>query len=156
MEQLDLLDRAGVPLSSFIWVHAHSEHDMIFHTRAAMRGAWIEFDGVSPSTVARHVELAAHMKERGLLDHVLVSQDAGWYRVGEPAGGQFRPYDSLFRLFVPALKSAGFLDDDVRRLLVTNPALALSGQRLLQSTRASITSSSVSFSNGRPSKPPAI
>jgi predicted metal-dependent phosphotriesterase family hydrolase len=67
------------------------------------------------------------MKDRGLLEHVLVSHDAGWYRVGEPAGGQFRPYDSLFTSFVPALKSAGFQDNDVRRLLVTNPRLALSG-----------------------------
>ena len=126
MEELDILERAGVPLSSFIWVHAHNERDMSFHTRAATRGAWIEFDGVSPSSVARHVELTVHMKERGLLDHVLVSHDAGWYRVGEPAGGQFRPYDALFTLFVPALRAAGFRDDEVQRLLVTNPRLALS------------------------------
>ena len=126
MEELEILERAGVPLSSFIWVHAHNERDMSFHTRAATRGAWIEFDGVSPSSVARHVELTVHMKERGLLDHVLVSHDAGWYRVGEPAGGQFRPYDALFTLFVPALRAAGFRDDEVQRLLVTNPRLALS------------------------------
>lgn len=125
MEELDILERAAVPLSSFIWVHAHNERDMSFHTRAATRGAWIEFDGISPSSVARHVELTAQMKERGLLDHVLVSHDAGWYRVGEPSGGQFRPYDSLFTMFLPALRAAGFQDDEVRRLLVTNPRSAL-------------------------------
>ena len=127
MEQLDLLERAGVPLSSFIWVHAHNERDLSFAARVATRGAWVEFDGVSPASAGRHVELVAHMKERGLLDHVLVSHDAGWYRVGEPGGGQFRPYDSLFTTFVPALRSAGFPDDEVRRLLVTNPRLAVSG-----------------------------
>jgi predicted metal-dependent phosphotriesterase family hydrolase len=127
MEELELLERAKVPLSSFIWVHAHNERDMSFATRAATRGAWVEFDGVSPTSVARHVELVGHMKERGLLDRVLVSQDAGWYRVGETGGGQFRPYDSIFTAFVPALKSAGIHDDDVRRLLLTNPRLALSG-----------------------------
>jgi phosphotriesterase-related protein len=126
MEQLDILDGAGIPLSTFIWVHAHNERDLTFHSRAASRGAWVEFDGVSPSSVARHVELTAHMKERGLLAHVLVSHDAGWYRVGEPGGGQFRAYDSLFTAFVPALKAAGFSDDDVRRLLVVNPGRALS------------------------------
>jgi len=126
MEQLDLLERAGVPLSSFIWVHAHNERDMNLLTRAATRGAWVEFDGVSQTSVARHVELVGHMKDRGLLDHVLVSQDAGWYRVGEPGGGQFRPYDSLFTAFVPALRSAGFQNDEIERLLVTNPRLALS------------------------------
>ena len=128
VEQLDLLERARVPLSSFIWVHAHNERDLTFATRAATRGAWVEFDGVSPASVARHVELVRHMKERRLLDHVLVSQDAGWYRVGEAGGGQFRPYDSIFTIFVPALKSAGIQDDDVRRLLVTNPRLALTGR----------------------------
>lgn len=126
MEQLDLLERAGVPLSSFIWVHAHNERDMNLHARAAARGAWVEFDGVSPTSVGRHVELVRHLKERGLLDHVLVSQDAGWYRVGEPSGGEFRPYDSLFTALVPALRAAGFQDDDVQRLLVVNPSLALS------------------------------
>jgi predicted metal-dependent phosphotriesterase family hydrolase len=127
MEELDILEQAAVPLSSFIWVHAHNERDVSFHTRAAARGAWIEFDGVSPSSVARHVELTALMKARGLLDRVLVSHDAGWYRVGEPGGGQFRPYDSLFTVFVPALRAAGFQDDEIQRLLVINPRLALSG-----------------------------
>ena len=126
MEELDVLERADVPLSSFIWVHAHNERDVNLLTRAASRGAWVEFDGVSPSSIARHVELVSHMKQRGLLDRVLVSQDAGWYRVGEPGGGGFRPYDSLFTVFLPALRSAGFQEDDVQRLLVTNPRRALS------------------------------
>jgi phosphotriesterase-related protein len=127
MEQLDILERSGVALSSFIWVHAHNERDMSFFTRAATRGAWVEFDGVSPTSSASHVELVKHMNDRGLLRRVLVSHDAGWYRVGEPGGGQFRPYDSLFTAFVPALRTAGFQNDDVQRLLVTNPRLALSG-----------------------------
>jgi len=126
MEELDVLERADVPLSSFIWVHAHNERDVNVLTRAASRGAWVEFDGVSPSSIARHVELVSHMKQRGLLDRVLVSQDAGWYRVGESGGGEFRPYNSLFTAFLPALRSAGFQEDDVQRLLVTNPRRALS------------------------------
>jgi phosphotriesterase-related protein len=126
IEQLDSLEHAGVPLSSFIWVHAHNERDASFHTRAAARGAWVEFDGISPSTTAQHVELVGRMKKNGQLDRVLVSHDAGWYRVGEPGGGQFRPYSSLFESFVPALKAAGFGDDDIRTLLVRNPRLALS------------------------------
>ena len=65
------------------------------------------------------------MKAQGLLGHVLVSHDAGWYRVGEAGGGQFRPYDTLFTAFVPALRSAGFSDGDIRQLLVTNPHTAL-------------------------------
>lgn len=127
IEELDLLDRAGVPPSAFIWVHAQSERDGAFHTRVATRGAWVEFDGISPTTVTRHVELVRQMKEQGLIGRVLVSQDAGWYRVGEPAGGQFRPYDTLFTAFLPALKAAGLDEEDARQLLVTNPRRALSG-----------------------------
>ena len=87
------------------------------------------FDGISETTTARKVELAVRMKAQGLLGHVLVSHDAGWYRVGEPGGGEFRPYDTLFTTFVPALRVAGFDESDIRQLLVTNPRLAL-GRRL--------------------------
>jgi phosphotriesterase-related protein len=129
MEELDILDRAGVPPSAFIWVHAHSERDGTFHVRAAKRGAWVEFDGVSEKSVDRHVELVQKMKAEGLLGRVLVSHDAGWYRVGEPGGGQFRPYDTLFTTFVPALKSAGVDDREIGQLLVDNPRRALAPLR---------------------------
>lgn len=125
MAELDLLEAAAVPLSAFIWVHAQSERDDSFHDRAARRGAWVEFDGISPASLARHLDLVHRMKTEGLLGHVLVSHDAGWYHVGEPGGGQFRPYTTLFTDFVPGLKSAGFTDAEVQRLLVENPRRAL-------------------------------
>ena len=125
MAELDLLEAASVASSAFIWVHAQSERNEDFHTRVARRGAWVEFDGISPSSLARHVELVQNMKTQQLLDHVLVSHDAGWYHVGEPGGGQFRPYDTLFTAFIPALKNTGFSDAEVRRLLVDNPRRAL-------------------------------
>jgi phosphotriesterase-related protein len=129
LEEIDLLAAAEVAATAFIWVHAQSERDQRFHARAAKAGAWVEFDGISPSSVARHVELVRNMKEHGLLARVLVSHDAGWYRVGEPGGGAFRPYDTLFTAFLPALRAAGFGDADVRQLLVTNPRNALASNR---------------------------
>jgi phosphotriesterase-related protein len=125
LEELDLLEQVGVPLAAFIWVHAQSERDTTFHTRVAKRGAWVEFDGISAASVARHVELVRHMKDQGLFGNVLVSHDAGWYRVGEPGGGQFRPYDTLFTAFVPALEAASLGEQEIRQLLVTNPRKAL-------------------------------
>ena len=124
-EELDLLEQAGVNASAFIWVHAQSERDATFHTRAAARGAWVEFDAVAPASVSRHVDLVRHMKTEGRLANVLVSHDAGWYRVGEPGGGRFRPYDTLFTAFVPALEAAGLGEPDVKQLLVANPRAAL-------------------------------
>ena len=125
MAEIDLLDRAGVPAGAFIWVHAHNERDTTFHTRAARAGAWVEFDGVSDASVDRHVELVRQMKAQGLLDRVLVSQDAGWYHVGEPGGGQFRPFETIFTTFIPALMAAGLTKEDVRQLLIENPRRAL-------------------------------
>ena len=128
MAELELLDRAKVPSSAFIWVHAHNERDASFHTRAAKADAWVEFDGLSDTSVERHVELVGHMKAEGLLRRVLVSHDAGWFHVGEPAGGRFRPFDTLFTKFIPALTNAGFTKEDVGQLLVANPRRALTGE----------------------------
>ena len=129
IEQLDILQSAGVPAGAFIWVHAQAEQDATFHTRVAGRGAWLEFDGVSETTIARHVERVRAMKDEGFLDRALVSHDAGWYRVGEPGGGTFRPYDTIFTTFAPALKAAGLGEDDVRELLTVNPSRALAAAR---------------------------
>ena len=125
MAELEILDGDDVPASRFIWVHAQSERDTAFHTRAAKAGAWVEFDGISDSSIDRHVELVTRMKAQELLGRVLVSHDAGWYRVGEAGGGQFRPYDTIFTRFVPALTAAGVTRDEVSQLLVDNPRQAL-------------------------------
>jgi len=129
LEEIDILERDGVPLSSFIWVHAHSEQDATLHQKAAARGAWVEFDGLAAKSVDRHVALVLAMRQAGRLDRVLVSHDAGWYHVGEPDGGEFRAFDTLFTAFVPALKAAGLTEADVRQLLVDNPRRALAPRR---------------------------
>ena len=67
------------------------------------------------------------MKTEELLERVLVSLDAGWYHVGEPGGGQFRPYTTLFTDFVPGMKSAAFSEAEVRQLLAETPRRALTG-----------------------------
>jgi phosphotriesterase-related protein len=125
MEELDILAREQTPASAFIWVHAQSERDTAFHVRAAKRGAWVELDGISDASLDRHVSLVQSMKAAGLLGQTLVSHDAGWYHVGEPKGGTFRPFDTLFTKFVPALRAAGFTEAETRQLLVDNPRRAL-------------------------------
>jgi phosphotriesterase-related protein len=121
LDELKVFTAEGAAGHAFIWVHAQNEKDPALHARAAEQGAWVEFDGVGPQTVKRHVELVRAMKANGYLGQVLLSHDAGWYHVGTPGGGTFRSYDTLFTELIPALKEAGFTDAEVKRLTVDNP-----------------------------------
>ena len=125
-EQLAVLEKEGVHPSAWIWIHSQNEKDPARHVEAARRGAWVEFDGIDPETLALHVNLVARMRDEGLLGHVLVSQDAGWYHVGQPRGGAFRSYETVFTYFVPALRAKGFGVSEIDTLLIRNPAKAFS------------------------------
>jgi len=122
--QLQILDASGIDPSAWIWIHAQNEPDSAQHVRAARMGAWISFDGISPTSLEKHVALVKRMKDEGLLQRVLVSQDAGWYHVGEPNGGAFRTYETAFTEFIPAIRTAGFTEGDVHTLFIDNPAKA--------------------------------
>ncbi len=123
-DQLTVLDEEGVHPSAWVWVHAQNEEDMSRHVAAAREGAWVAFDGVRPNSLERHVKQVLHMKNIDLLEHVLISQDAGWYSVGEERGGAFRGYTFLYDEFLPALREEGLTEADIDQLLVTNPARA--------------------------------
>jgi phosphotriesterase-related protein len=123
---LDVIEEAGLKGGAFIWVHAQSESNPDTHARAAARGAWVEFDGIGPKSIDQHVKLVRAMRDRGFLNRVLLSHDAGWYHVGEPGGGQFRPFDTLFTEFLPALKQAEFSQEEINQLIVRNPQEAFS------------------------------
>jgi predicted metal-dependent phosphotriesterase family hydrolase len=123
-EQLERLESAGVHPSAWIWIHAQQEQDLGNHITAARRGAWISFDGVSPESTGAHVDRIIRLRDAGLLKQVLVSQDAGWYNVGDPRGGKIRPFDTVFTTFIPALRARGFSTADIDTLFVNNPARA--------------------------------
>lgn len=123
-DELDVLAEEGVHPSAWIWVHAQAEEDGSRHVEAARRGGWVEFDGVHPDRIERHVALVMNMKAHDLLGRVLISHDAGWYSAGEAGGGDFRPYTTLFAELLPALREAGLTEADVRQLTVRNPAEA--------------------------------
>ncbi len=123
--QLDVLKGEGVAGSAFIWVHAQNEPDLNVHLRAAERGAWIEFEGISDSSVEKRVAQVKNLIDHDFLHQALISLDAGWYNVGEPGGGVFHTYDELLTRFVPALKGAGVSESQIRALLVENPRRAL-------------------------------
>src|SRR6267142_786931 len=86
MDILSVLDAQRISPAAFVWVHAQNEKDRALHLRAARAGAWIELDGVAEDSLDAHVSAVVDLARAGQLGRVLLSQDAGWYRVGEPAG----------------------------------------------------------------------
>lgn len=123
-EQLEILEAKGVSLEARIWVHAQNEADREFHYRAGRKKGYVSFDGVNPETIDKHIAFLKNMKEANLLDRVLVSQDSGWFNVGEPRGGNFKPYSCIFNNFLPAMKANGFTQDEIDLIFRKNPAAA--------------------------------
>jgi phosphotriesterase-related protein len=124
LEQFEILAQEKVRPDAFIWVHAQSDWEVESRVEAARKGAWIEIDNVDDKTVRVCVERVTALKTRGCLDRLLVSHDAGWYRPGEPGGGAFRGFETLYTAFVPSLRQAGWTEDEVRKVLEANPAAA--------------------------------
>jgi phosphotriesterase-related protein len=127
LAQLAIFAEARIPPSAFLWVHAQNEKDHALHLQVARAGAWVSFDGIREKTLEWHLECVRAMNDAGLLQRTLISQDAGWYHVGEPRGGEYRGYTLLFREFLPRLRAAGFTNRQIDQLLIDNPATALSG-----------------------------
>lgn len=123
LEQLDILENEGIAPEAFIWIHAQNESNSNIHKQVARRGGWVEFDGIGPGSADYHMQLIKEMKKAGLLHRVLLSQDAGWYRVGEPQGGvaDFDPYTYLLNTFLPRLKKEGFTQENLEMLIRKNP-----------------------------------
>jgi phosphotriesterase-related protein len=111
--------------SRFIWVHADSEPDLAYHQKAAGAGMWIEIDSIGYRPYEEHYEILKKLIDLGLEDQLLISQDAGWYHVGEKNGGKVKPFAPLLESFIPMLKEKGIEQKAIDKLLITNPAKAL-------------------------------
>ena len=121
LEQLEILATERVQPAKFIWVHAQNERNHELHEKVARAGAWVEFDGIAPKTVDYHLESIRFMSAKNLLHRTLISQDSGWYHVGEPGGGEFRGYAYIYTDFLTRLEPA-----QVRVLMWENPRNAFS------------------------------
>ena len=123
-KQIAILRQHGVHPSALVWVHANAETDLDRLEYIARLGCWVEFDGLSADSVDQHLKLVQHMRKCGLLRRVLISHDAGWYSVGEPNGGLWRPFTTLTEVFIPELVKAGLSKSEVHWLTQVNPARA--------------------------------
>jgi phosphotriesterase-related protein len=121
LQILRLFEQAKVAPDRFVFVHAQGEDSLEMQLECARQGAWIEYDGVGPKTTDTHLKLVLFMLERGFEDQLLISQDAGWYRPGEPDGGEIRGFEYLCDHFVPRLLDEGVPAATIDHLLIQNP-----------------------------------
>ena len=136
MAQLKILQEMGVFPEAFVWTHAQNG-TMDGYLKAAALGAWISLDNVrdqasddpnQPGTISWYVKTLLALKSEGILDHVLISHDAGWYNVGQENGGEYRGYTDVFTRLIPRLLENDFTQKNIDLLLKENPRRAYSIQ----------------------------
>jgi predicted metal-dependent phosphotriesterase family hydrolase len=119
-KQFDIFKEEGVHPSAWIWVHANKNEAGPL-IKAAKMGAWIELDGVSEGNNEAHLALLNEFKINDLLDCVLLSHDGNSFRAtGRPP----KPYDDLFKTFIPMLRENGWSENEIKLLTVDNPKSA--------------------------------
>jgi len=124
LEALDVMQARGFDPSQFIWAHADAADGQDIQRQMAAEGIWISLDGIGN----RHEQHAAMLKDlitAGLAEKILISQDSGWYRVGEPKGGKVRPYHTLFTEFWPFAVQSGIEEKILEQITTTNVAWAM-------------------------------
>lgn len=119
METIEILTRHRLPLDKYVWVHAQNEKNNQFFEDAARAGAWVSFDGLSARSHERHWQAYFWMLNASLLARTLWSHDSGWYRVGEPGGGQFNGYTYIYEQFLPLVPP-----EFREMMMITNPRRA--------------------------------
>src|SRR4030095_8865665 len=123
-EEIEVLHKLNVHPSAFVWTHAQNEKDKTLHVKAAKMGAWISLDGIGWGDFEEYVDFIDNLKSTELLNKVLISHDAGWYKPEEKDGGSFTGYTNVFVELIPLLRKRGFTGGDIQQLLVRNPAEA--------------------------------
>jgi predicted metal-dependent phosphotriesterase family hydrolase len=123
---LSLLEEEGVQPDALIVGHADENPNIDNLVMLAKRGAWIQFDTIGKQQYIpdeARADLVIELKDKGMLDHLLLSQDRNrkpeLYRYGGPG------YLDLMNRFVPILRNKGITDNDIRLILVDNPRKAL-------------------------------
>lgn len=124
-EGAEILLEEGLPLDKFIWTHADSEGDIPAMIELGQKGLWLQVDSIGLLSHGKHIKLLKDLINAGLLQQILLSQDRGWYVVGPDKAKYVNPYHPILAEFIPACRSAGFTEEVLRQMLITNPARVL-------------------------------
>lgn len=124
---LEVLEAYDVNPQKWIFVHANIEEKIELISQVAERGAWIELDGVGQEGQNdKIINILDILLDQEYQDQILLSQDAGCFFVGEPNGGEIRPFSPFITEFLPMLHDHGIQDNLIQKITVENPAIAFS------------------------------
>ncbi len=124
MQILDILDETQVYPQKWIYVHAQLEENHDILIEIAKQGAWIELDNIAMGTEEKHMLPLLKLLDAGYEKQILLSQDSGWYNVGEVNGGNIRPYTYLMDRFIPMMEERGVSRDIIDTIMIDNPSRA--------------------------------
>jgi phosphotriesterase-related protein len=125
LEQLDILEKAGMNLSHLVIGHLSDITDDLqaeTHKAIAKRGAYLGFDTVGHRLGqgdSKKLALIQKVLDAGYEDHVLLSADFA----SEPeikANGA-AGYSSVPMVFVPKMRYAGIKEATIHKIMVENP-----------------------------------
>jgi len=125
-QELDILRKEGVAPDAFIWVHAGNEKEITKLTEAAKMGAWISLDNLNDNNLDYTISVLKALRDKGYINKVLISHDAGWFDPGKTDGGDFRGFRTMFDKLIPSMKEEGFTGEEIEQVYVINPANAFS------------------------------
>ena len=109
-----------------IWIHAQNEIELPKILTVAEEGAYISLDGYRPGQETKYANLVRLLKREGFLSKIHLSQDAGWYSVGEENGGAYSPHDPIKTTLVPYLRNSVLTQNEIEQIFKRNPATAFS------------------------------
>lgn len=135
LEQLDVLERAGVEPHRVVIGHAGDSDDLDYLQELAARGAFLGFDRFGMEHMApdsQRVAVLLALLEKGLADRIVLSHDAAihsrvtppaWRRTHAPRWTMHHLHDRI----LPLLREKGVCDEEIRTMMRDNPRHVLMG-----------------------------
>ena len=126
VEAVELCRAAGMPINRILICHIDRQaDDFAPHNAIAATGAMLEYDTIGRFKYhddASEIRLIRHMIEDGHLNQLLFSLDTTNQRL-HAYGGEIG-MDYMFTSFLPALRKAGFSEEEIRTITIENPKRA--------------------------------
>jgi len=126
-QMLEVLEDEGVAPNRVIIGHTDENADIRNLEALARKGAYVQFDTIGKQHYlldTTRAELVRAVKEHGFLDHLLLGQDRNRKPELKKYGGP--GYTDVLDRFTAMLLDRGLTREDIEKILVHNPARALS------------------------------